>query len=221
MTKQDIISFYKKYEDQVLSEMKEHLDKPLDFIDKISNTEYVAYDLNNEYVKVKFIFRPVYPGNIPNVNMGLAKKNHEITWYWDKSMTEDNKTPQNFLRVLATSLSVLHQFIEENNPDIVVFSGMSKGHDNVYFGDTFQKRLKTLVGDEYDIMLDKPNSITFIVNKVVSTLKQEAINKRAKTTSITESVIYWRYSHLHPGTPNNVKLKNIIKQKVIKQLYNI
>jgi hypothetical protein len=217
MNKSEIISFYKAYKSQILSEMKEYLDQPLKYITGYSRTTYIVSEDN---IKAIYSFRSNFHDK-PNPHFDISKVNHSysIEWRWYEGMDDTLKTSQNFLRVLASGYKVIVDFINNESPDVLSFSGLSKGHDSVYFGDVFQKRLRTLIGDEYDVVNDENNSVVFIINKTISNLKSEAITKRAETTSLQESIIYWKYNNLHPSTPHNVKIKNIIKKRVIENLY--
>jgi hypothetical protein len=216
LNKNQIRSFYISYKELILKEIKEYLDIPFIF-HKINNNEYIIDDDN---VNVIFNFRIKYFDNpSPYFNINQANKAYDVVWDWGKAMNDKHKTPQNFLRVLATSYSILNDFINNIQPDVISFSGLTKGHNSIYFGETFINRLRNLFNEEYDIILDKDNFRVLIVNKTISTLKEDAINKRADKTSIQESIIYWKYPHLPPSTPSNVKIKNKIKQRVIKNLY--
>lgn len=196
--------------------MREYLDIPLNF-HKVNNNEYIIDDDN---VNVIFTFRKKYTDTpVPYFDINQANQAYDVMWDWKEPMDDKHKTPQNFLRVLATSYSILSDFINTTQPNILSFSGITKGHNNVYFGETFVNRLNNLFNEEYDVILDKDNFRVLIINKTISTLKKDAIYKRAEKTSMQESIIYWKYPHLHPSTPTNIKIKNKIKQQVIKNLY--
>jgi len=219
MDKQKILSFYKLYKNQILNEMKEYLDIPLKNIKKIGKYEYKVYEDN---IEANFIIRPKYF----SPSYGAYKyfpentdKTFDISWSFSNEMTQSEKTPKSFLRVTATAYKVLSDFIQNEQPNVMAFSGLSKGHESVYYGDVFLKRLKVLFGDEYDIVTDKEASMIYIINKTVSLLKNESVVKRATKTSLKESLIYWNYPLLHPSTPTNVKIKQVIKQRIIKNLY--
>jgi hypothetical protein len=219
MNKQEIISFYKLYKNQILNEMKEYLDMPLKNIKKIGKYEYNVSEGN---IEAKFIIRPKYFSDSHKGHNFFPKntdKTFDISWSFSNEMVQNDKTPQSFLRVTATAYKVLNDFIKNEKPNVISFSGLSKGHESVYYGDVFLKRLKTLFGDEYDIATDKEASIIYIINKTISLIKNESIVKRATQTSLKESIIYWKYPNLHPNTPINIKIKNQIKTKIIKNLY--
>ncbi len=199
--------------------MKEYLDIPLKNVEKIGKYEYKVYEDN---IEADFIIRPKYF----SPSYGAYKyfpentdKTFDISWSFSNEMTQSEKTSKSFLRVTATAYKVLNDFIQNEQPNVMAFSGLSKGHESVYYGDVFLKRLKVLFGDEYDIVTDKDASMIYIINKTISLLNNEAIYKRSKQTSIQESIIYWKYPHYHPSTPTNVKIKNKIKTKIIKNLY--
>ena len=217
MTKGEIRKFYRDYKDQILLEMREYMDKPLENIDKISDYEYIAYE-NDIYVKYLFINR--FGGdllNLPkNVDKKLVQNYWEISWSF---INNSNKLPQAFLRVSGTSLQIINQFINNKNPLIISFSGLTKGHDSIYKG-SFKNKIKNLFGEQYSYIVDEEDNIFsyYLVNK--SVLKNnDAINNRANETSINESLIYWRFPHLHPSTPTNIKIKNKIKNKIITNIY--
>jgi hypothetical protein len=219
MNKQEIIDFYKSYKNQILNEMKEYLDMPLKNVEKIGKYEYKVYEDN---IEANFIIRSKYF----SPSYGAYKyfpedtdKTFDISWSFSNNMVQSSKTPKSFLRVTATSYKILKDFIKNEQPNVIAFSGLSKGHESIYYGDVFLKRLKILFGDEYDIVTDKDASMIYIINKTISLLKSEAINKRSKQTSIQESIIYWKYPQLHPLTPTNIKIKNKIKNKIINNLY--
>ena len=199
--------------------MKEYLDIPLKNVEKIGKYEYKVYEDN---IEADFIIRPKYF----SPSYGAYKyfpentdKTFDISWSFSNEMTQSEKTSKSFLRVTATAYKVLNDFIQNEQPNVMAFSSLSKGHESVYYGDVFLKRLKVLFGDEYDIVTDKDTSMIYIINKTISLLNNEAIYKRSKQTSIQESIIYWKYPHHHPSTPTNVKIKNKIKTKIIKNLY--
>jgi hypothetical protein len=219
MNKQEIISFYKLYKNQILNEMKEYLDMPLKNIKKIGKYEYNVSEGN---IEAKFIIRPKYFSDSHkghNFFLKNTDKTFDISWSFSNEMVQNDKTPQSFLRVTATAYKVLNDFIKNEQPNIISFSGLSKGHESIYYGDVFLKRLKILFGDEYDIATDKEVSIIYIINKTISLIKNESIVKRATQTSLKESIIYWKYPNLHPNTPSNIKITNQIKTKIIKNLY--
>jgi hypothetical protein len=219
MNRQEIISFYKSYKNQILNEMKEYLDMPLKNIEKIGKYDY---KIDEEGVEANFIFRPRYFSHSHrghNFFQRNTNKTFEISWSYSNDIPKDKRTPQSFLRITATTFKVLNDFIENEQPNVIVFSGLSKGHESIYYGDTFLKRLKTLFGGEYDVVADKEDSLIYIINKTVSLVKNEAILKRSEQTSIQESIIYWKYPQMHPSTPTNIKIKNRIKNRIIKNLY--
>jgi hypothetical protein len=219
MNKQEIISFYKLYKNQILNEMKEYLDMPLKNIKKIGKYEYNVSEGN---IEAKFIIRPKYFSDSYNGHNFFPKnadKTFDISWSFSNEMVQNDKTPQSFLRITATAYKVLNDFIKNEQPNVISFSGLSKGHESIYYGDIFLKRLKMLFGDEYDIATDKEASMIYIINKTISLIKNESIVKRATQTSLQESIIYWKYPNLHPNTPINIKIKNQIKTKIIKNLY--
>jgi hypothetical protein len=219
MDKQKIFSFYKSYKNQILNEMKEYLDMPLKNIEKIGKYEYKVYEDN---IEADFIIRPKYFSDSHKGHNFFPKntdKTFDISWSFSNNMAQNEKTPKSFLRITATAYKVLNDFIQNEQPNVIAFSGLSKGHESVYYGDVFLKRLKTIFGDEYDIITDKEASMIYIINKTVSLLKNESIIKRATKTSLKESLIYWNYPLLHPSTPINIKIKQKIKQRIIKNLY--
>jgi hypothetical protein len=219
MDKQKIFSFYKSYKNQILNEMKEYLDMPLKNIEKIGKYEYKVYEDN---IEADFIIRPKYFSDSHKGHNFFPKntdKTFDISWSFSNNMAQSEKTPKSFLRITATAYKVLNDFIQNEQPNVIAFSGLSKGHESVYYGDVFLKRLKTIFGDEYDIITDKEASMIYIINKTVSLLKNESIIKRATKTSLKESLIYWNYPLLHPSTPINIKIKQKIKQRIIKNLY--
>lgn len=219
MNKQEIANFYKSYKSQILNEMREYLDMPFKNVEKTGKYDY---KIDEEGVEANFIFRPRYFSHSHrghNFFQRNTNKTFEISWFYSLDTPTSKRTPQSFLRITATTYKILNDFIENEQPNVIVFSGLSKGHESIYYGDTFLKRLKTLFGDEYDIVADKEDSIIYIINKTVSLAKNEAILKRSEQTSIQESIIYWKYPQIHPSTPKNVKMKNVIKNRIIKNLY--
>jgi hypothetical protein len=220
MNKKEIIEFYKRYKNQILNEMKEYLDMPLKNIKKLDDYNFLVYE---DDIEAKFNFKHKSFSIFNSSNYSYfpedTDKTYEISWSFSMDFPQNKKTSKNFLRILATSYKVLNEFIQNKNPNVITFSGLSKGHESIYYGDTFLKRLKTLFGDEYDVVINKENSIIYIINKTISLVKNEAIYKRSKQTNIQESITYWKYPHLHPQTPNNIKIKNKIKNKIIKNLY--
>ncbi len=219
MNKQEIIHFYKSYKNQILNEMKEYLDMPLKNVKKLGEYDYLVSEDN---IEAKFTIRPKYFSPSYGAYKYFSEdtdKTFDISWSFAFDAPSNIKTPQNFLRITATAYKILNDFIENKQPNVIAFSGLSKGHESVYYGDVFLKRLKILFGDEYNIVTDKDASMIYIINKTVSLLKNEAILKRSKQTTIQESIIYWKYPQLHPSTPTNIKTKNKIKNKIIKNLY--
>lgn len=216
MNRNELIKFYKDYKNQIINEVQEYLDQPLKNMEKISDTNYKVFEDNiSAYIRFRKNFhdRSNQYFDIDNV-----KDTYSLEWTWGfEDLNQRN--PKNFLRVLASHYKVLDDFIKNKNPEVISFSGMSKGHDTLYFGDTFQKRLKTLFGDKYDIMLDKDKSVIYIINKEVSNVKSESIKKRSQTTSLQEATTYWKYNYVHPDTPLNVKIKAKIKKRVLEKIY--
>jgi hypothetical protein len=218
MDQQYVIKFYKDYKNQVLAEMQEYLDEPLEQIQKLND---YTYQVKEDDLVANYFFRK-NTFDIPNSYFDINKLNntYSIEWKWGLETPKELKTPKNFLRVLASGYQVITDFITNKNPEVLSFSGLSKGHDSLYMGDTFIKRLKTLLNDEYTVRLDKDNSVMYIINKTVLSISEgDKIFKRAEHTSLQESIIYWRYPNAHPSTPNNVKIKSKIKKRVIENLY--
>ena len=218
MNTNEIIKFYKAYKTQIINEVQEYLDQPLKNMEKTSDTHYKVSEDN---ISASIRFRRNFH-DMPNQYFDIddVRDTYSLEWGWGWEMEDLNqRTPKNFLRVLASHYKVLDDFIKNKDPEVISFSGMSKGHDTLYFGDTFQKRLKTLFGDKYDIILDKDKSVIYIINKEVSNVKSESINKRSQTTSLQEATTYWKYNHLHPDTPLNVKIKSKIKKRVLEKIY--
>ena len=217
MTKQQIREFYRSFKLQILNEIQEYLDIPLDNLEKTNKFEYRVWGDN---IIADFTFRKKYY-NLPNpyFDIGKSKDSYELEWRWNQDMNKQFKNPKSFLRTWASGYQVIYDFLKDNNPQVLSFSGLSKGHDNIYFGETFLKRLKTLLKNEYDIIVDKEESTLYIINKTFSNIKNEVILTRSNLTSLNEAVIYWKYPDLHPSTSKNVRIKNKIKQRVIQNLY--
>jgi len=213
MKKADIINFYKSYKSLIIKEMQEYLDQPLDNITQLDNFNYKVYE---DGISAIFTFRKNY-FEIPNPSFDIngVKNTYSLSWKWGEGVKDKN--PKNFLRVLASGYQVINDFILNKSPEVISFGGLSKGHDTLYRGNTFQSRLKTLIGGEYDVWVDGDS--IFIIHKTVSNLKQESIIKRSEITSMQESLIYWKYPQLHPSTPKNVKIKLKIKKRIIENLY--
>jgi len=218
MNTNEIIKFYKAYKTQIINEVQEYLDQPLKNMEKTSDTHYKVSEDN---ISASIRFRRNFH-DMPNQYFDIddVRDTYSLSWGWGWEMEDLNqRTPKNFLRVLASCYKVLDDFIKNKDPEVISFSGMSKGHNSLYFGDTFQKRLKTLFRDKYDIILDKDKSVIYIINKEVSNVKSESINKRSQTTSLQEATTYWKYNHVHPDTPLNVKIKAKIKKRVLEKIY--
>jgi len=218
MNRNEIIKFYKDYKNQIINEVQEYLDQPLKNMEKTSDTNY---KVSEDDISANIRFRRNYY-DTPNqyFDIETLKNTYSLEWGWDWEMEDLNqRTPKNFLRVLASSYKVLDDFIKNKNPEVISFSGMSKGHVSLYFGSTFQKRLKTLFGEKYDIVLDMGKPVVYIIDKEISNIKSESINKRSQTTSLQEATTYWKYNHLHPDTPINVKIKSKIKKRVLEEIY--
>jgi hypothetical protein len=216
MNRNEIVKFYKDYKNQIINEVQEYLDQPLKNMEKISDTNYKVSEDNisaNIRFRRNFYDRPNQYFDIYNI-----KNTYSLEWTWGFE-DKNQRTPKNFLRVLASCYKVLNDFIKNKNPEVISFSGMSKGHDSLYFGSTFQKRLKTLFGEKYDIVFDREKSAIYIIDKEVSNIKNESINKRSQITSLQEATTYWKYNHLHPDTPLNVKIKSKIKKIVLEKIY--
>jgi len=219
MNKEQVKEFYGAYKDQILAEMQEYLDMPLENLTKQSDYAYAVY---GDGIAANIAFRKNFYDN-PSLNkyfnLETAKNTYSLDWRWNSGMDPDLRKSSNFLRVLASMYQVVSDFLESKHPDVISFSGLTKGHDSLYFGTTFQKRLKTLVGNEYDVVLEPDQSVVYLVNKVVSNVKSESIKKRATETSLSEAIAYWKYPHLHPSTSSNVKAKQLIKRRVLESLY--
>ena len=154
MNKQEIANFYKSYKSQILNEMREYLDMPFKNVEKTGKYDY---KIDEEGVEANFIFRPRYFSHSHrghNFFPRNTNKTFEISWFYSLDTPTSKRTPQSFLRITATTYKILNDFIENEQPNVIVFSGLSKGHESIYYGDTFLKRLKTLFGDEYDIVAD-------------------------------------------------------------------
>lgn len=216
MNRQEVIKFYKDYKNQILKEIQEYLDQPLKNMKKLSDTRY---NVSEDNISADIRFKKNYY-DIPNsyFDINKVKNTYSLEWGWANSDV-DQRTNKNFLRVLASHYKVLDDFIKTKNPEVISFSGLSKGHDSLYFGSTFQKRLKILFGEEYDITFDKDKSVVYIIDKQISNIKKESINKRSKITSLQEATMYWKFNHLHPDTPLNVKIKSKIKKRVLERIY--
>jgi len=218
MNKQQVIKFYKDYRNQVLAEMQEYLDDPLEQVQKLND---YTYQVKEDSLVANYFFREnVY--DVPNPYFDISKltNTYSIEWKWGLETPKELKTSKNFLRVLASGYQIITDFITNKNPEVLSFSGLSKGHDALYAGGTFIKRLKTILGDEYTIKSDKDNSVVYIINKTILSIPENSnVFKRAEHTSLQESIIYWMYPNMHPSTPNNVKVKSKIKKRVIENLY--
>lgn len=217
MTKSEVIKFYRSYRGQVLAEMQEYMDMPLEKMIKLDRFTYLVVEgkLEAEYFfRTKYVDDTVLKYLDPE-----SKHNYDLMWSFIPSVPDELKTKKNFLRVLASGLKVIDDFVSNNQVDSISFSGATKGHESIYFGTTFTNRLKQLLGDKYDIIFDRDSSTILMINKAVSKVKGEAIKKRAEITNLQEATQYWKYRHQHEATPINVKIKSEIKKRVIKSLY--
>lgn len=217
MNIEDIKKFYKEYKDQILKEIQEYLDQPLKNMNKLSDT---IYNVSEDGISANIYFRKNYYDE-PNEYFDIKSltNTYSLEWKWTSDNEVKNRTPKNFLRVLSSCYKVLDDFIKTKNPEVISFSGLSKGHDSIYFGNTFKKRLKNLFGEEYDIVFDEAKSVVYIIDKKISNIKKESIKKRSETTSLQESTLYWKYNHLHPDTPVNVRIKSKIKKRVLEKVF--
>lgn len=217
MTKSEVIKFYRSYRNQVLAEMQEYMDMPLEKMIRLDKLTYLVVEGKLE---AEYFFRTKYVDDtVLKYLDSESKHNYDLMWSFIPSVPDELKTKKNFLRVLASGLKVIDDFVSNNQVDSISFSGATKGHENIYFGTTFTNRLKQLLGDKYDIIFDRDSSTILMINKAVSKVKSEAIKKRAEMTNLQEATQYWRYPHQHVTTPINVKIKSEIKKRVIKSLY--
>jgi hypothetical protein len=77
-----------------------------------------------------------------------------------------------------------------------------------------------MFGEEYRIYINSEDSQYMIINKSVLDIdKHGGIQKLSQHTSLLEAIIRWEYPLLHSSTPNNVKIKAKIKQKVLGNIY--
>ena len=218
MTKQQIVEFYKLWREKILSEMKEYFDQPLQNIKKINNNEYLAIE---DDLEIDFTFTRRFGGDIINLPNSIDKK--QVQDYWELSWVfkKGEKNNKNFLRACGTSFSIIKDFLASNNNiKIIYFSGLTRGHDSIYSG-SYKNKIENLFGREYSYIIKDDGGIKsyFLVNKTILESNYGSIEKRAKSTSLIESIIYWRYPDFHPSTPPNIKIKNRIKQKVVENLY--
>lgn len=218
MNKKQIIEFYKHYKSEILSEMREFFDKPLEHIKKINSKEYIAYE---DDLEIRFNFIRRFEGDILSLPNSIDKKQikeyYELSWVFVKG--EPNN--KNFLRACGTSFSILNDFFTNNSNILIIsFSGLKQGHDSIYSG-SFKNKMENLFGDEYQYIIKNEDGIKsyFLVNKIILEANLGSIKKRAKETSLIESFIYWKYKNLHPETPKNVKIRSKIKSKIIYNLY--
>ena len=217
MTKSQVIKFYRLYRNQVLAEMQEYMDMPLEKMIKLDRFTYLVHEGKLE---AEYFFRTKYVDDaVLKYLDSESKHNYDLMWTFIPSVPEELKTKKNFLRVLASGLKVIDDFVSNNQVDSISFSGATKGHENIYFGTTFTNRLKQLLGDKYDIIFDRDSSTILMINKAASKVKSEAIKKRAEITNLQEAIQYWKYPLKHSETPQNVKIKSEIKKRVIKSLY--
>jgi hypothetical protein len=224
MNKQQISDFYKAYRKKCLSEVREHYGNLLPGFEKLDKNKYRVYD-EDAQISATFTFKNQYGSDLERlpaiVDRKLVTHYVEVVVDFDDSMPEENKITKNFLRVIGTSPKVLIDYLEINsNIKVLYFSAAKKGHQSLYSGSSMEL-LKTYFSEQYDIVPDNDRANFFIINKSVIDVKDHrGIQKLSESTSFMDALVYWKYPHLHPSTPANVKIKNKIKQRVIKNIFN-
>lgn len=223
MNKKQISEFYKSYKQKCLSEVREHYGNLLPGFEKLDKNKYTIYD-EKDQISAIFTFRNQYGSDLDKlpsiVDRKLVTHYVEVSFDFDNNMPNQNKTKENLLRVLGTSPKVVIEYIESNsNIQVIYFSAATKGHESIYSG-SYKDLIQTYFGEQYDIVQDSENVNFFIIDKsVIDTNNHGGVRKLSESTSFANALIYWKYPHLHPSTPVNVRIKSKIKQRVIKNIF--
>lgn len=225
MNKQQIMQFYKAYKQQILDEMQEYYDMPLQHIEKIDDNKYIAYEDN---IKVVFTFVRRFGGDLsklPNiVDKNLVNEYYERSWDWAEDTPAIERNAKNFLRVAGTSFKITKQFFQNKlKCKVLLFTSAKSGHDNIYSDKSrYSKKLITILGDQYHYIADPDNFRYWIINKDVINYKDQnhLILRMEILKETLDEAVQARYFPLrHSSTPINVKIKAKIKQRVLKKIY--
>jgi len=225
VTLQQIKQFYKAYKQQVLDEMQEYYDAPLQHIERIEYNKWIAYENN---IKVNFVFMRRFGNDLyklPNIiDKNQIKEYYERSWSWDETTPENERNAKNFLRVIGTSFKITQQFFQDKpNCKILLFTSLTKGHNSIYSNPSrYSKKLISILGDQYHYISDPDNFRYWIINKdVINYKNQNHINIRMEMLgeNMDEAIKYWYYPLKYSSTSLNVKIKAKIKQKILREIY--
>lgn len=225
MTYQQIKEFYKIYKQQILDEMQEYYDMPLQYVEKINDNQYVAYEND---IKVIFTFVRRFGGDLsklPNiVDKSLVKEYYERSWNWDESTPINERNSKNFLRVVGTSFKITKQFFQDKpSCNILLFTSLSKGHDTVYSDKSrYSNKLISILGDQYHYVANPDDFRYWVINKDIINYKdQNHIQLRMEilNESLNEAIQFRYFPLRHPLTSTNIKIKAKIKQRVLEKIY--
>lgn len=196
-------------------QIDESFDKPFSSFKKRTDFNYIV---NEDGVIGEFIFINKYNTHeLPNDIIDNSKVDiyYELIWRWGENMDKKLKTVENWVKMTTTSFKIIDDFIRTMKPLVIKFSEQSRGNYKIYSHSEFINRLSVLFDDHFHVdvsnKVKNKNVVIYLINKEVSLVMKDPINKRAENcTNMEESRQYWLY-------PRKRDQKGIIRNDTIKE----
>jgi hypothetical protein len=198
----------------------EVFDSPFEF-KKESNTKYIVVKNGKEIAY--FLFRTMYDVNNSPINYSKHKIRTywDVSWYWQPHLSSEEKNSNNFIKITATSFKIVDDFIRQNNPMMIGFSGQTLSHDRIYSNDSFLDKWKIIFGEKYNI--EPKNDKIWIYNKILKDIDEHKIIRLSELLEIhpdkAHHLIKYPSKHTTKGISRFELIKEQIKRIILKKLY--
>jgi len=121
----------------------------------------------------------------------------------------------------TTDFKILDDFIRTMNPKVIKFGDRYTGNFKVYFHEQFLKILKSIFGQNYDVIDYSDKNVIFLVKKEFVILEGTSVRKRMEYLgeTLAEAENYWKYPHKRKRQMKGI-IKNDYRKEQIKRIIN-
>jgi len=158
-------------------QINESFDRPFSNIIKKSDMEY---DVDENGVKGVFYFtRKPNNNDLNNYYFYNDKIDvyYDVSWQFKSDMSNELKTPANWMKMTATAFKIIDDFIRTKHPLVIKFSFHTPDNWKIYSNSGFLDKLKTLFSEKFDVLLDNEFERIYLINKNASKFKLGPIEK--------------------------------------------
>lgn len=201
-------------------DITESFDKPSNNVKKMDD---FSYEVIEDGVKSHFNFRIEFNNNYFNDFRWISNDVdvfYDFSWGYESNVSRGDKIKY-WKTMTTTSFKILDDFIRTMNPKVIKFGDRYTGNFKVYFHEQFLKILKSIFGQNYDVIDYSDKNVIFLVKKEFVILEGTSVRKRMEYLgeTLTEAENYWKYPHRRKRQMKGI-IKNDYRKEQIKRIIN-